>query len=541
MNRVLRNRRRSLILFGAIILLQVIMMVVVSGQKQEYHIDEIYSHILSNSYEADKISNVDAFWGKWVSGESFYDFVEVKPGQRFAYNKVYDNNISDCHPPLYYWILHTICSLFPGTFSKWIGLGINILLLVIVDILVCFISLAVVKTEKFQSLPVLLYGFSLAAIDTVLFIRMYMLLTVWALAFAYLSMTVMKKGCTKKNLALMFFITYMGAMTHYYFIVFAFCATATLMAYLFYKKQYKNAWAVAATELLGIGAMLASYPYAIMQATGSSTNNVGNEVTRTLFDFRLWLHEILSLCKQTVSLACFGKKVSAAAVALVLILLLILLIKRARDRKGVKELFSREIVYMAVSLGATFLLIAYIGGIYVYVRYVYYIFPLFYILLIAFLDRLLEHCGRVKSGVLALAVVFAVSNAALCVGLKKSSCLFQSIAVENQKIELHKEDGLIVACMKRSTAIPTGNFTKIVRCSAVYLDTVENLIRDQTAEKYVLQHDRCLLYVPTDRYWTKVEKPPETIIQEILCDNQEIQFSYYAKGSLGDYYLLKKQ
>lgn len=541
MNRVSKNRWGSLMLVSAVILLQVIMMIIVSGQKQEYHIDEIYSHILSNSYETDKISNADAFWGKWVSGESFLDFVEVKPGQRFAYDKVYDNNISDCHPPLYYWILHTFCSLFPGTFSKWIGLSINILLLVIADILVYFISVAVVKTKKFQFLPVLLYGFSLAAIDTVLYIRMYMLLTVWTLAFAYLSITVIKRGCTKKNLALMFFTTYMGAMTQYYFIVFAFCATAALMAYLIYKKQYKNAWSVAVIELLGIGAMLASYPYAIMQATGSSTNNVGNEIARTLFDFRLWLHQILSLCKQTVSLVCFSKKVSAVAAALVLILLLILLVKRARDRKGVKKLFPREIVFMAVSLGATFLLIAYIGGIYVYVRYVYYIFPLLYILLISFLDRLLEHCGKVKSGVLALAVVFAVSNAALCVGLKKSSHLFQSVAAEDQKIELHKEDGLIVACMKRSTAIPTGNFTKIVRCSAVYLDTAENLIRDQVAEKYVLQHDRCLLYVPTDRYWTKVEEPPEAMIQKILCGNQEIQFSYYAKGSLGDYYLLEKQ
>lgn len=37
----------------------------------------------------------------------------------------------DVHPPFYYLLLHTVCSLFPGRFSKWSGIGLNIVLFVL--------------------------------------------------------------------------------------------------------------------------------------------------------------------------------------------------------------------------------------------------------------------------------------------------------------------------------------------------------------------------------------------------------------------------
>ena len=48
---------------------------------------------------------------------------------RFDYASVYYNQTQDVHPPLFYFLLHTVCSLFPGSFTKWTGLGMNFVLL----------------------------------------------------------------------------------------------------------------------------------------------------------------------------------------------------------------------------------------------------------------------------------------------------------------------------------------------------------------------------------------------------------------------------
>ena len=50
------------------------------------------------------------------------------PDDRFDYAQVYENQIIDAsHPPLYYALVHTVCSFFPGVFSKWLAYSINVL------------------------------------------------------------------------------------------------------------------------------------------------------------------------------------------------------------------------------------------------------------------------------------------------------------------------------------------------------------------------------------------------------------------------------
>ena len=115
---------------AVIIFFQIIAMMIVCSGKKEYHIDEIYSYLLSNSYHTDRIANDETKWDKWVSGDQYKSFITVQDGEKFAYDKVYYNNSLDCHPPLYYWVIHTVCSFFPDQFSKWFGLVVNILFLI---------------------------------------------------------------------------------------------------------------------------------------------------------------------------------------------------------------------------------------------------------------------------------------------------------------------------------------------------------------------------------------------------------------------------
>lgn len=86
--------------------------------------------MLSISFDAASISDAPEFWDSWLDGSDFREFLTVEAGEHFAYQSVYDNNTYDAHPPLFYFLLHTVCSLFPGVYSPWLGIVMNIVLMV---------------------------------------------------------------------------------------------------------------------------------------------------------------------------------------------------------------------------------------------------------------------------------------------------------------------------------------------------------------------------------------------------------------------------
>ena len=211
-------------LIASIIVLQLIMIILVGINKVGFHIDENYSYILSNSYDSDKIATADWMWGKWIDEDDFDEFVTVQNGEQFSFSSVYINNSTDCHPPLFYWVLHTVSSLFPDTFSKWFGILPNLVYFIITECFLWLLSKELIFSEKLKILPLILYGFSWLALDTCIFIRMYMMLTMFTVIFSYIQVKMLKYGITAKRILLNAVIIYLGTMTHYYFCVFAFFA-----------------------------------------------------------------------------------------------------------------------------------------------------------------------------------------------------------------------------------------------------------------------------------------------------------------------------
>ncbi|MDO4742669.1 MAG: hypothetical protein Q4B04_01365, partial [bacterium] len=104
----------GIILLIVVLVIQTTALVHMGFEKRGLHIDEVYSYILSNSHDSAKIIYENQVWTKWLSGDDFKKFVTVEKGEQFSYGKVYYNNTLDAHPPLFYFLLHTVCSLFPG-------------------------------------------------------------------------------------------------------------------------------------------------------------------------------------------------------------------------------------------------------------------------------------------------------------------------------------------------------------------------------------------------------------------------------------------
>lgn len=85
--------------------------------KKGMHVDEYYSYGLSNYSGDDIFMHVDL--GKTYDdpAQPFLEYMAVQPGNGFSYGNVWKKQSADVHPPFYYVILHTICSLFPAKFS----------------------------------------------------------------------------------------------------------------------------------------------------------------------------------------------------------------------------------------------------------------------------------------------------------------------------------------------------------------------------------------------------------------------------------------
>lgn len=129
-----KKKKRAVALF-------VIVLICLCGwwavRKEGFFLDEIYSYGLSNSsyvpflswlHGGEQVANGKLPEAVFTQSE-FLNYVAPQGSTRFDYASVYYNQTQDVHPPLFYFLLHTVCSLFPGSFTKWTGLGMNFVLL----------------------------------------------------------------------------------------------------------------------------------------------------------------------------------------------------------------------------------------------------------------------------------------------------------------------------------------------------------------------------------------------------------------------------
>jgi hypothetical protein len=184
-----RNITKFSLVFGITLFLVVLFLLTQMIDKNGFHIDEIYSYGLANS-------NYHPFpweFDTWLSGDYYQNYLTVAENEAFNYGSVYYNQTQDVHPPLYYFILHTISSLFPGMFSKWIGLSINLVIHISVFYVLYKLLDNIIENKWISLFGSVFWILSKGAIDSLLFIRMYPLLTLIQVFLIYISLRFYKK------------------------------------------------------------------------------------------------------------------------------------------------------------------------------------------------------------------------------------------------------------------------------------------------------------------------------------------------------------
>ena len=206
-------------------------------QKQGFHEDEYYTY-----YSTARTNGFYVEDGQWMKRDVYRNEFVVLPGQRFQYGLVKLVQSWDVHPPMYYWVFHTVASFVPNVFSKWIGLSVNLFFHGIGIALLTYLSYLVSgKDVRMSLLVIAVYGLSPAALSGVVFIRMYEMLTVFVLLCAILHMRVVERNEEKLSVAgslvPMAVVTYVGFLTQYYYFIFLFFLAIAFCMWLLWRDR----------------------------------------------------------------------------------------------------------------------------------------------------------------------------------------------------------------------------------------------------------------------------------------------------------------
>lgn len=160
----------------------------------------------------------------WKTKAEAKEYLTIQKEDVFNFFSVYINQSRDAHPPLFYFLVHIVSVLFFNNFSKYIIFIINLTFFIGCCIILKKIMFTLHK--EYLSIPVLaIYAFSIGAISTVIFQRMYMLLTFFIVLYTYMIIIYIQEDANidKKYINKLRIIIVLGFMTQYYFCLYVVC------------------------------------------------------------------------------------------------------------------------------------------------------------------------------------------------------------------------------------------------------------------------------------------------------------------------------
>lgn len=201
-----------------------LIMIFLLCNKRNMHVDEWLSYTLSNGVENVQVEFDEGY--TYSSVEQVYlDSIAVnRPEGRFQFKNVWKNQENDVHPPLYYLILHIICSCNVGRFSMWYAAGINIFFALMTLCVWRKLMRLFVNDEEFIDFWSVVFILSEGVLQNVSFLRMYVMAMFWVTLTAYLFVRGFEEKFSWKRWIQIVLAAVAGALTHYYCIIYL-CAT----------------------------------------------------------------------------------------------------------------------------------------------------------------------------------------------------------------------------------------------------------------------------------------------------------------------------
>lgn len=421
------DKKTEKIIFILVIALLSLVMTYWISQKQGFHCDEIFSYGSSN-YRYDNVyqrygnkdavntiiyneifnvsfreklttikhylQNPDEFMKQyeeiensqspiWKTKEEANEYMTIRKGDVTNLFSVYYNQSRDVHPPLFYIIVHIVSVICFGIFSKYIIFAINLVFF----ILTCYSIKRICKTinkEKYTIPILVLYGLSMGAISTMMFLRMYQMLIFFVLECLYIHLKIIKENLEldKKTSLRLIVITILGFLTHYYYCVFAIFEFA-VMLYIMIKnkkidsiKKYIKCHIISA--LIGIVLFPASIYHIFFSYRGFNAELENTYIQRIIGNIK----ELSTAYSASIPIF--------SVVSIIILTLYLYRIKKAKsDTESRRTLVA--IIVPTILYFFTVSLIAPQSG-----RYISAIFPVLSIIFFISLDVILEKIKKEK-------------------------------------------------------------------------------------------------------------------------------------------------
>lgn len=193
-------------IFIALLLLQLCYMVYWGNAKGGFYVDEFFTfdntHYISAStpkriklYDADFME-----YGKWFQLNDLKETLTVTK-ENALYQDSFWHNIKTLSKSSYNWMLNYIEALFfPGEVNKWSGISINIVLFALCQVFLYFILDRASESGATALIACAMYGFSGLAISMVIYVRSYVLASLWILIFLYMHVLMWDENNIPKNI-----------------------------------------------------------------------------------------------------------------------------------------------------------------------------------------------------------------------------------------------------------------------------------------------------------------------------------------------------
>ena len=256
MKQVIKRRNRYILIL--ILIVQLLVSLWVADKKDYLFFDEVFSYISANNIDG---SSSNFKENVWMDESWFVNYMGVQDEHRFEYTIPYYNQIEDVHPPLFYFFLHMACSFVPGQFSYFAGIVFNIVFFLASTIVLFFLCRKVYEDDGCALIVSFLYAISYGGLNTMVFVRMYMLLTLFTLLHMYVYIKYFESDEVSIKSCVLLAITLLGGvLTQYYFLFVAFLLAVWYGIKFLIRKQYMNLIKYVGTIFASAGICLLTWP-----------------------------------------------------------------------------------------------------------------------------------------------------------------------------------------------------------------------------------------------------------------------------------------
>ncbi len=487
------------VLSMAVIGLVIAVLVFFGFKKQAFYIDEYYLYTFANGTQL----GLGITPGEWNDTSEYIDQLVSVGDENFHFKQVYLNTETGVHPPLYYFLLHFVSSIFSGVFSKWLGLSINICLMIPILLLVRSLSFKLSDgNEAISLLTMILVGLTPATISVAMLIRMYLLLTLWTLLYAYIHVRDLERDKLSISgfLVPAFICGFLGFLTQYFFVVIMFFITFVYAFYLLvFCHRVRDTLVYGTTALISLICTYFVWPISYFHIFKGYRGQGAVSRLRDISHIwdRLWTH--FQYLNKLVTCGFLPLFMVLLIVGVVLILKRLIQYKK-EGRTPVMQSLSvsvRGIILLSIASLLCFLVLTQIalpdGGI-ICSRQLYMVYALFLTLIPVGTYRLLRWWTKKDSG-LSVIVPLIVTVFILASGFIQHSVLFlyeEEIVAMNYARE-HPDSTVVMFQMD------DGNYDSRIQELMMYPEVYYVSAKDLSTAKddRIATADELLVYVST--------------------------------------------